>query len=160
LLKSFISLGIIIFERLSGETEHNLVHAIYQCALDKSLMAFDDIPLCETLQDACSMIQTNDKLEVLNDVLIGRVRSYYLCSLCQDTFIYPSSPIDQILIFKSSSGDQFLAHSILPDVDDENDSTEQYSTCCNPSAINNNMQVYKQLFIKCPSCLIVSLSKI
>jgi hypothetical protein len=159
LLKSFISLGIIIFERLSGETEHNLVHAIYQCALDKSLMAFDDIPLCETLQDACSMIQTNDKLEVLNDVLIGRVRSYYLCSLCQDTFIYPSSPIDQILIFKSSA-DQFLAHSILPDVDDENDSTEQYSTCCNPSAINNNMQVYKQLFIKCPSCLMVSLSKI
>ncbi len=122
-------------------------------------MAFDDIPLCETLQDACSMIQTNDKLEVLNDVLIGRVRSYYLCSLCQDTFIYPSSPIDQILIFKSSA-DQFLAHSILPDVDDENDSTEQYSTCCNPSAINNNMQVYKQLFIKCPSCLMVSLSKI
>ncbi len=105
-------------------------------------------------------LQTNDKLEVLNDVLIGRVRSYYLCSLCQDTFIYPSSPIDQILIFKSSSGDRFLAHSILPDVDDENDSTERYSTCCNPSAINNNMQVYKQLFIKCPSCLIVSLSKI
>lgn len=147
----------MIFERLAGETEHNFVHAIYQCALDKSPMAHDNIPLCETLQDACSIIQTSNTLYELNDVLIGRVNSYYLCNLCQDTFIYPSLPIDQILIFKSSSGDQFLGHSILSDVEDENDNTEQYSTCCNPSAINNNMEVYKQLFIKCPLCLIVSL---
>ena len=157
----FVFLGIMIFERLTSKTKHNLIHAMYKCALDKSFYSLNEIPPCGTIQDACYIIQTNNSLEELNSDLIATMKSYYLCSACENLFDGQLYSNEQIYIFKSSSDGQFLAYPIVPDIEEEEDENiEQYCPCGNSSTININMQVPKQSFLIRPSCLIVSCLKI
>ena len=150
----------MIFERLTSQAEHNLIHAMYKCALDKSFYSLNEIPPCGTIQDACYIIQTNNSLEELNSDLIAAMRSYYLCSSCENIFDGQLNSSEQIYIFKSSSNGEFLAYPVIPDVKEEYENIEQYCPCGNYSTININVQVHKQSFIIRPSCLIVSCSKI
>jgi hypothetical protein len=147
----------MIFERLTSQTEHNLVHAIYKCALDKPFHSSNDILPCGTVQDACSIIQTNNTLQELNNVLSATMKTYYSCISCQNIFNGRLSSIEQIYIFKSSANGQSIAYPIIPDIEDENENTEQHCLCGNSSTANISTQLHKQSFIKHPSCLIVSL---
>lgn len=158
-LKYLIHLGIMIFDRLTNQTEHNFISAFYQCVLNKSPPSLDNIPSCATLQEACSTIQKFSTLKELNDNLVAVVQSFHLSKSCQDMCDGVSSSIEQIFIFKCSSTNQPTAHPILP-VSEEQLDIKQCSTCGDNSTISLNNQIHKQVFIHCPSCLIVRIRSI
>lgn len=152
-----ISLGILIFERIRNEIKLNFVYAIIQCSLDTFPILLDDVPSCSTFQEACRLIETNHALDELSSVLIAKIKTFFYCSSCNDTPDSLQSSSNQIFIFKLSSNNQLIAYPVLTDVDKTNDD-EAHCTYCDYKTTNIEMQVYKQLFFKCPSCLIVSIS--
>ena len=98
----------MIFERLTSETEHNLIHAMYKCALDKSFYSLNEIPPCGTIQDACCIIQTNNSLEELYSDLIAIMKSYYLCSSCEIYLMVIYIQVNKFIFSSPHQMDNFL----------------------------------------------------
>jgi hypothetical protein len=156
LLNSWIFLGILIFERVNTHIKFNLIHAIFKCSLDTSPTSLISIPLCTTLQDACSIIQTNHELKQLRDILVANIKSYFHCNSCNGTSDSLLSLKNQIFVFKLTANNQIIAYPIVSDNRTAND-IERICSNCDYSTKNIETKVHKQIFIKCPSILIVRL---
>jgi hypothetical protein len=156
LINYLIVLGILVFERVHDQIKLNLIYAIIRCSLDAFPILFDSIPSCSTLQEACSIIETNHALNELSNILVAKIKTYFYCPSCNDTPDSLRSSTNQIFIFKLSSNNQLIAYPVVNDVDKTND-IETHCTCCNHKTKNFEMQVHKQIFFKCPSRLIVSI---
>ncbi len=152
-----IVLGILVFERVHDQIKLNLIYAIIRCSLDAFPILFDSIPSCSTLQEACSIIETNHALNELNNILVAKINTYFYCPSCNDTPNSLQSSDNQIFIFKLSLDNRLIAYPVATDVNKTNDA-EAHCTYCNYKTKNIEMQVHKQLFVNCPSRLIVSIS--
>ncbi len=150
-----IVLGILIFERVHDQIKLNLVYAIIQCSSDTSPVLYDTIPSCSTLQDAFSFIETDPALNELNNILVSNIKTYFYCPSCNDTPDSLRVSSSQIFIFKLSPNNNLIAYPLVTDVDNTQN-TEVHCTSCDYQDKNIEMQVHEQIFIECPSCLIVS----
>lgn len=144
-----------MFERVHDQIKLNLIHAIVQCSLDTYLILPENIPSCATLQEACSIIGINYALDELNNILVANIETYFYCHSCRRTPDSLRSLTNRIFIFKLNLNNQIIAYPVVPDVANPNDD-EQHCTYCNHSTKNMEMHIYKQVFVQCPSCLIVS----
>ena len=116
----------------------------------------DNIPSRVTLQEACSIIETNDAFNELNSVLTADIKTLFYCHSCRATSDTLFSLNTQIFIFKLNSNNQIVAYPVIPGIDNTK-KVEQRCTYCSCATKNIEMAVYKQIFVKCPTCLMVSL---
>jgi len=152
----FIFAGILIFERIHHQNKFNFIYAIFQCTLNKPSILLDDVPACETLQEACSIIETHPALNELNNALVANIITYFYCHSCHEIPDFLRTQITQIFIFKLTSKNEIIAYPIMAKSNNENNA-KQYCTYCDYSSEDMEMNVCKQVFVKCPSCLIVSI---
>ena len=144
-----------MFQRIYHRSQFNFIYAIMRCSLNEPLNLSDRIPLCLTLDEACRIIETHHELVDLNNVLYSCITTSYYCYSCQKVPESLQKQTSQIHLFKLSSVNEMVAYPILLNVNDPIKSNE-YCTYCKYDATNVEMNVCKQVFIKCPWCLIVS----
>jgi len=144
-----------MFERINNETKFNLFQAIIKCTPDTNFTAFNNIQSCRTLQEVCSIIETNPQFHELNNKLSANIKSYFICNFCGDTPDNLSSSDNQIFLFKQNLNNQLVGYPVLSNNMNQNN-TNWICNSCNNSTNNLEMDIHKQVFLKCPSCLIVS----
>lgn len=144
-----------MFERINSKTKFNLFQAIIKCTLDTNFVSFNNIQSCRTMQDVCSIIESNPEFHEINDKLSANIKSYFCCNFCGDTPDNLSSLDNQIFIFKQTMNKQLVGYPVVSSNMNESN-TNCICNNCNNSTNNLEMDIHKQVFLKCPSCLIVS----
>ena len=154
-MNTFISLGILIFERVRQHSKSDLVPAIMRCSLATAIL-LDIIPPCVTLQETCSIIETNHILKELKNILKANVKTYFDCPSCRRALDSLATLTEQLFIFKSSSKNKIMAHPVVSLVD----TIEHVHKCCthyDQSKTNLKLHINKQILFKCPTYLIVGI---
>ena len=123
--------------------------------MDTSPNLLDNIPSYITLQEACSIIETSDALDELNSVLTADIKTLFYCSSCCATSDILFSLNKQIFIFKLNSNNQIVAYPVYLALSLQIKLNNVVSIVT--ARQKTEMNVYKQIFIKCPTCLMVSL---
>jgi predicted enzyme involved in methoxymalonyl-ACP biosynthesis len=82
--------------------------------------------------------------------------TYFYCHSCHEVPDSLRIQTSQIFIFKLTPKNEIVAYPIISKINNENN-VQEYCTSCNYSSKDVEMNVCKQVFVKCPSCLIVSL---
>ncbi|CAF4177890.1 unnamed protein product, partial [Rotaria sordida] len=83
--------------------------------------------------------------------------SYFRCNFCGDTPDNLSSSDNQIFIFKQNMNNQLIGYPVLSNNMNQNN-TSWICNSCNNSTNNLEMDIHKQGFLKCPSCLITCIN--
>ncbi|CAF3205771.1 unnamed protein product [Rotaria sp. Silwood2] len=154
-INNSFSVGIVVFERILGSKTFNLVYAIAQCTLEKPSCLIDGIPQCTSIQEAISTIERHPLLNQLNSALMSDIKTRFSCSSCYEASDSLEEQSCQIFLFKSTISNQLVAYPIIFKNNDVN-ADQKYCTKCHCSAKNLVMNVHKQVFVKCPLYLIVS----
>jgi hypothetical protein len=152
----FIFVGILVFERIHRQNKFNFIYAIIQCTINSSSIVLDGIPACATIQEACSVIENHSALTELKDALVANIKTCFYCYSCNKTSDSLQTQTTQIFIFNLTPKNEIIAYPVVLKINDENN-RQEHCTCCNYSSKNIEMHVYKQVFIQCPFCLIVSI---
>ncbi|CAF2986039.1 unnamed protein product [Rotaria sp. Silwood2] len=146
-----------LFERINNKTKFNLFQAIIKCILDINFTSFNNIQSCRTIQEVCSIIETNPQFHELNDKLNASIKSYFRCNFCGDTPDNLSSSDNQIFLFKQNLNNQLVGYPVVSNNMNQNN-TNCICNNCNNSTNNLEMDIQKQVFLKCPSCLITCIN--
>ena len=133
-----------------------MLHAIARCVLDLSTHQLPDTPLCITLQEACSFIESNADLDALKKVLIAEIHTSFYCSICHEVLDGFMLANNQVFIFKLTMKKQFIAYPVI--YRDNLDPANNKTSCkyCQYSFKNIDLPIYKQVFHQCPMVLLVS----
>ena len=100
------------------------------------------------------MIETNDELEQLRDALVANIESYFYCKSCNGTSDSLLSLNNQIFLFKQASNNQMIAYPIVFTHQCAN-IVEKICSNCDYSTENIETKIHEQIFLKCPSVLMV-----
>ncbi|CAF4999893.1 unnamed protein product, partial [Rotaria sp. Silwood1] len=157
LKRLFAHSRILVFERINNKTKFNLFQAIFKCTMDANFTSFNNIQSCRTIQEVCSIIETNPQFHELNDKLNANIKSYFRCIFCGDTPDNLSSSDNQIFLFKQNMNNQLVGYPVLSNNMNQNN-TNWICNNCNNSTNNLEMDIHKQVFLKCPSCLITCIN--
>jgi len=144
----------LLFERINNKTKFNLFHAVIKCTLNTNFTSFNNIQSCRTIQEIFSLIETNHEFHELNDKLNANIKSYFHCNFCADTPDLSSSD-NRIFLFRQNLNNQLVVYPVVFNNMNQNNINWVCSNC-NNSKNNVEMDIHKQVFLKCPSCLIVS----
>ncbi|CAF1368369.1 unnamed protein product, partial [Rotaria sordida] len=157
LKRLFANSRILVFERIDNKTKFNLFQAIIKCTVNTNFTSSNNIQSCRTIQEICSIIETNPQFHELNNKLNANIKSYFRCSFCGDTPDNLSSSDNQIFIFKQNMNNQLVGYPVLSNNMNQNN-TSWICNSCNNSTNNLEMDIHKQVFLKCPSCLITCIN--
>jgi len=80
---------------------------------------------------------------------------YFYCHCCHAIADSLRIQATQIFMLKLTSKNEIIAHPILFKVNNDNN-IKEYCMYCNYSPEDIEMNVCKQVFVKCPSCLIIN----
>lgn len=150
-----VVLGILVFQRMYHSSQFNFIHAINQCIANNSLVLPDNISPCATLEELCRLIETHQELADLKKLLISNIKTSFYCQSCKKVSDSFQQETSQMHIFKLTSTKKIVAHPVVLKTNDENN-IQQCCAHCNYSSVNAEMPVCKQVFLKCPGYLIVS----
>jgi hypothetical protein len=156
-IKLFLITGILLFERIFHQTKCNMIHAIARCSFDSPSLQLPDISSC-TLQEACSAIEINSALNELKDTLISKIETYFYCHSCYKTSDHLKLSNIQIFIFNLTVKNEIIAHPVIYKDNEDSANDDRFCTYCKVSSKDIVLSVYKQIFLKCPLVLMVSLT--
>ncbi|CAF1441600.1 unnamed protein product [Adineta ricciae] len=144
---------ILVFECVQMKSKTNFVHAINRCSFHIPPIFDNDPSTCKSFRASCLTIETNKKCVHLNDVLVANIKTHFSCNSCHRSSDSATIVKEQVYIFKSTVKGKLIGYPVTFDLQNINNS-EQSCVNCNHPIKNIQMEVLKQVFLKCPSVLV------
>ena len=132
----------------------DFVQAIIKCSIDDHRFSLDNIPPCSTLQQACSIIESNNALNELNNALCASMKSYHSCHSCNAKLESLFTLTKQIFVFKINTNNDVVGFPITIRIDNQT-YPQEHCPNCNSSNRSVQLPVHKQVLMECPILLIV-----
>lgn len=145
-----------MLERIFVSKTFNLVSAIAQCTLGKLPCVINQLPQCSNIQEAFNVLETHPSLIDFKNALTANIKTKFSCFSCDQVPDSLEEQRCQIFVFKSTFSNELIGYPVVLKINDQNN-YKKYCSNCTYVSDNIVLNVHKQIFIKYPYYLIVSI---